>query len=179
MGGEPGDVEEITILNRKLVWSGNEMKDEADPKHAEMISSGVGLDARPKGMDRPSVKETITEVEDEERSEVLDPAEATEYRALAARANYLAADRPDVGYAVKELCRDMSAPRKSSQAKLKRLGRYLLEFPRLGWTYPDGQVEVDMKNIHVFSDSDWAGCIRTRKSTSGGLVILGGVSLNQ
>ncbi len=26
MGGEPGDVEEITILNRKSAWNGNEMK---------------------------------------------------------------------------------------------------------------------------------------------------------
>ncbi len=43
MGGEPGDVEEITILNCKLVWKGSEMKCEADPKHAEMISRGVGL----------------------------------------------------------------------------------------------------------------------------------------
>ncbi len=36
--GEPGEVEEITILSRKLAWKGNEMKYEADPKHAEMIS---------------------------------------------------------------------------------------------------------------------------------------------
>ena len=51
-------------------------------------------------------------------SQVLSPAEATEHRPLAARANYLAADRPDVGCAVKELCPDMAAPRRCSQAKL-------------------------------------------------------------
>ena len=27
--------------------------------------------------------------------------------------------------------------------------------------------------IDVYSDSDWAGCIRTRKSTSGGVMMLG------
>ena len=28
-------------------------------------------------------------------------------------------------------------------------------------------------HIDVYSDTDWAGCIRTRKSTSGGCVMLG------
>ena len=53
LGGEPGDVEEITILNRKLTWRANEMKYEADPKHAEIIERGVGLDA---GTRRPTCR---------------------------------------------------------------------------------------------------------------------------
>ena len=39
----------------------------------------------------------------ESKGEVLNEAEATQFRALAARANYLAADRPDIQYAVKEV----------------------------------------------------------------------------
>ena len=31
-----------------------------------------------------------------------------------------------------------------------------------------------MQKIDVYTDSDWAGCRATRKSTSGGLVLLGG-----
>ena len=42
--------------------------------------------------------------------ELLNDVEATKYRALAARANYLAADRTDIMYAVKEICRSMAAP---------------------------------------------------------------------
>ena len=34
---------------------------------------------------------------------LLGDSEATRYRALAARANYLAADRPDMMYATKEM----------------------------------------------------------------------------
>ena len=30
------------------------------------------------------------------------------------------------------------------------------------------------KSIRVYSDTDWAGCIKTRKSTQGGVVLLGG-----
>ena len=48
LGGEPGDVQDITILNRKLTWKANEMKYEADPKHAEIIERGGGLDGRPR-----------------------------------------------------------------------------------------------------------------------------------
>ena len=41
------------------------MKYEADPKHTELIVRGVGLDARSKGLDRPSIKETVAEIEDD------------------------------------------------------------------------------------------------------------------
>ena len=44
----------------------------------------------------------------------LDPEEATAYRALAARANYLAQDRPDISFASKELCREFAVPNKNS-----------------------------------------------------------------
>ena len=46
------------------------------------------------------------------KGEALNPQEATLYRALAARANYLALDRPDSGFNTEELCRDSSAPAK-------------------------------------------------------------------
>ena len=35
---------------------------------------------------------------------------ATEYKAIVARMNYLAADRPDIAFAVKEAAREMSNP---------------------------------------------------------------------
>ena len=59
----------------------------------------------------------------------------------------------------------------SSWVKLKRLARYLLEHPRLEWEFPcSGEVSPV---VEVFSDSDWGGCRRSRKSTSGGTIDLG------
>ena len=55
--------------------------------------------------------------------------------------------------------------------KMKRLARYLLQLPRTILEYKP-RVEDD-GIIDVYSDSDWAGCIRTRKSTSGGVMVLG------
>lgn len=46
----------------------------------------------------------------EDNELTLSPADATMYRAIAARCNYLAQDRPDIAYSSKELCRKFSIP---------------------------------------------------------------------
>ena len=43
-----------------------------------------------------------------------------------ARPNYLAADRPDLMFATKEVCRGMAKPTHQVWHKLKILGRYLV-----------------------------------------------------
>ena len=43
--------------------------------------------------------------------EELDAASARLYRGVVARLNYIAPDRPDIGFAVKEAARSMSKPR--------------------------------------------------------------------
>ena len=67
--------------------------------------------------------------------EVLSESEKTTFRALAARANYLSLDRPDIQYAAKELCRSFASPTRRDHTKLRRLVRYLLGRPRLVWTF--------------------------------------------
>ena len=109
-------------------------------------------------------------IEEEEKSKGLVGAEATRFRAVAARANYLAADRPDVQYAVKEICRKMAAPVEGDWHKLVRLGRYLKAAPRCIFEY---RWQEGGQAPRGYSDSDWAGCKRTGKSTSGGVVMLG------
>ena len=106
----------------------------------------------------------------EEEKELLEPKQAKEYRALAARANYLATDRADIQYAVKEICRGMANPTRGDWRKLKRLGRFLIGRPRVVISY-GYQSEDEL--LLGFSDSDWAGCKRTARSTSGGVVMKG------
>ena len=64
---------------------------------------------------------------------ILNPEEATGYRAISARGNYLAQDRGDISYATKELCREFSQPTKKSFERLKRVGRYLAGHKRLAY----------------------------------------------
>ena len=100
----------------------------------------------------------------------LSPEDATMYRALAARCNNLSQDRPDIAYSSKELCREFSVPNKTSFQKLKRLTRYLNGLPRLVYRYPWQEFpEV----LDVYADTDFAGCQSTRRSTSGGVALLG------
>ena len=74
-------------------------------------------------------------------------------------------DRSDVQYQVKELCRAMSDPTEADMLMLKRLARYLIGRTRvvIVYKYQDSNGVVD-----VWTDTDYAGCQDTRKSTSGG-----------
>ena len=81
----------------------------------------------------------------------------------------LAADRPDIIYAAKDICRFMAKPSELALPALKRLGRYLRLHPRMVFTLPFQSAS----SIEVYSDTDWAGCVRTRKSTSGGCLMIG------
>ena len=91
------------------------------------------------------------------------------FRALVAWANYLAQDCIDLQFAAKEVCRFMSSPTETSEAAMKRMGRYLLGHKRVVYTYPFQRAE----SIDIYSDTDWSGCPRTRRSTSGGCVMIG------
>ena len=68
----------------------------------------------------------------------LDGPRAAQYASLAARLNYLAMDRPDLLFSVKELMRHMSSPTERRWAGLKRAARYLVGAPRLVADYPWG-----------------------------------------
>ncbi len=115
-------------------------------------------------MATPGEKLTVTD------SPKLGAMEVTRYRSICARINYLAQDRADITYMGKELCRRMSEPTEADWQVLKRLGRYLKGKPRMiqhfGWQAEGAELEVD-------SDTDHAGCVRTRKSTSGGCILYG------
>ena len=93
----------------------------------------------------------------------------TSFRAAAARSNYLSIDRPDCQFASKEICRLMTAPTRRGHASLKRLCRYLVGRPRLVHVFDFQEASC----VHVYTDTDWAGCLRTGKSTSGGSITLG------
>ena len=101
----------------------------------------------------------------------MGPGAAYEHRSVAARLNYLAVDRVDIQFATKELARTMAKPIEGDVLKAKTIGRYLLGTPRLVMRF-DWCDQID--TLSVYSDSDWAGCRNTRKSTSGGVLMFGG-----
>jgi len=130
LGGSPGDDEGVTILNRRVSWRNGAIEYEADSKHAEVIGEGMGLQRDSKGLESPCEKDVVVGGETAEDEE-LPAGEATQFRGMAATANYLALDRTDIQYAAKEVCRCMSKPTGKDREKLKRLARYLLVYSRL------------------------------------------------
>ena len=63
----------------------------------------------------------------------------------------------------------MAAPTELVMAGLKRLGRFVEGRRRLEIYYPWQRAN----RLETYSDTDWAGCVKTRKSTSGGCILLG------
>ena len=67
----------------------------------------------------------------------------------------------------------MSKPILRSWTRLKRLARYLLVNTQTIFRYSANGGESP-SHIDVYSDFDWAGCARTKRSTSGGAMMLAG-----
>jgi hypothetical protein len=162
LGGDKDDLREIRVLNRVLRWTDDGILLEADPRHQEiLVASSPGS-----ALLTPGVKEQLAG----ELAETPLSAQATSvFRSEAARCNDLGVDRPDIAFAAKELCRRMSAPDQASQQALQRLTRYLQGSPRLVYSY----VWQPENDLDVFVDTDFAGCMATRRSTSGGVAIRG------
>ena len=162
--GEKDDHEGL-VLNRVVRWTSTGLEYEADPRQAERLIDDLELDGA-NGVTTPGVKPLVHQLESEQP---LSDKEHTPFRGSGARANYLGPDRPDVIYSAKEVCRGMSAPTDLHQAALKRLGRYLKARPRLVFKFEYQTVT----HIEAYADTDWAGCPRTRRSTSGGCLMVG------
>ena len=79
-------------------------------------------------------------------------------------------DRPEIALASKELCREFAVPSHTSFKKLKSLVRYRVGMPRLVYHY---NFQKPDNTINVYVDTDFAGCKETRRSTSGGAVMIG------
>ena len=107
-------------MNRIVAWHKQKgFSYEADPRHVEILLEQLKLDD-PKPVTTPGTKEEGQTQEN--KDEPLSERDATRYRALVARCNYLAPGRPVLAHAVKELVRSMANPRQggSDQAKKTR-----------------------------------------------------------
>ncbi|GKC74104.1 oligopeptide transporter 3, partial [Tanacetum coccineum] len=82
---------------------------------------------------------------------------------------YLTFTRPDISYAVQQVCLFMHDPREPHFSALKRILRYV----RGTLSYGLQLYSSMTSSLVAYSDADWAGCPSTRRSTSGYCVFLG------
>nr|GEX16109.1 copia protein [Tanacetum cinerariifolium] len=102
------------------------------------------------------------------------PVDQTDYRSKIGSLKYLTSSRPDIVQAICFCARYQSRPTEKHLKEVKRIFRYLRGTVNMGLWYPKGS----SFELTAFSDADHAGCIDTRKSTSGGIQFLGDKLIN-
>nr|GEV15968.1 hypothetical protein [Tanacetum cinerariifolium] len=101
------------------------------------------------------------------------PVDQTKYRSMVRALMYLTASRPDIMHATCYCARYQAKPTEKHLTAVKRIFRYLKDTINMGlWYLKDTSFELT-----AFLDSDQAGCLDSRKSTSGGIQFLGGDKL--
>ncbi|CAN0870467.1 Retrovirus-related Pol polyprotein from transposon TNT 1-94 [Linum grandiflorum] len=93
----------------------------------------------------------------------------TLYRRLVGSLVYLTSTRPDLSYAVQVVSQFLSDPRMPHQQVVFRILRYLQGTRDHGLFFP-ARCEF---RLTAYADADYAGCIDTRRSTSGWCVAFG------
>ena len=164
LGVDRGEAREGRFLGRTIRVQPWGVEIEADQKLVNSLltdwdpSESAGVDT-PGQKDLPEQSETP-----------MSKSEAALFRRGAAQLNYLAQDRLDLSYASKEVARHMARPTLGAEAHLRRVVRYLRRYPRWVVTY---EWQGAPGGVTAFTDSDWGGCVRTRRSTSGGALLHG------
>ena len=72
---------------------------------------------------------------------------------------------------MKGLSKEISSPKQESMGTLKRSARYLKDRPRVVMKL---RYQQEVKGVSVWTDTDFAGCVKSRKSISAGVIQLGG-----
>ena len=155
----------IVILNCLVTWTDKGIEMEADPRHVDLLLQEVGCEGSK--VTTPLIKERIEEAL---TSEELDEETSAMYRSASMRLAYLSQDRPDLLVLGKELAKGLKRPTQAHLQMLKRGVRYLRSHPRMIHLFPN---QKQFTSLELWVDADHAGCIRSRKSTTGTVLQLG------
>jgi hypothetical protein len=132
-------------------------------KYAEEIIERAGMSS---SNPSPTLVDTKAKLSISSGNSYHDP---TEYRSLAGALQYLTFTRPDISYAVQQICLFMHDPRTKHMSALKRIIRYIKGTVDFGLhLYPSS-----VHKLISYTDTDWGGCPDTKRSTSGYCVYLG------
>ncbi|CAK9097534.1 Retrovirus-related Pol polyprotein from transposon TNT 1-94 [Includes: Protease [Durusdinium trenchii] len=158
-------IHSISVLNRLVTWTEKGIEMEADPRHVQLVLQQLNLEAA-----TPVATPLVKTKPGEENDTPLSTSEAATYRSTAMRLGYLSLDRPDLLRTVRELAKGLEEPTMHHWSMLKRAARYLRGCARLVQLIPH---QNSFTTVLGWSDSDHAGCVRSRKSTTGTVIQLG------
>ena len=157
---------EVRFLNRVIRWvvppfgkAPERIEIEADPRHSELLIKNFGLQTNSKGVNTPGERTRNSSCIIK-----LSPQDSTSYRSDVMRLANLSVDRIELQLASKEFARSRAEPTTADVEALKRCIRFLLKSPRCIQSFE--RQETVPKQITCYSDSNFAGCLQSRKSTS-------------
>nr|GEZ68537.1 hypothetical protein [Tanacetum cinerariifolium] len=103
------------------------------------------------------------------KSESDSPVNVHLYKSMIGSLMYLTASRPDIMFTVSACSMHQVTPTTSNLEAVKKIFKYLKGQPKLGLWYPKESPLV----LEAYSDSDYAGANKDRKSITGGCQFLG------
>ena len=172
LGPADDEVKSLKFLGRTIAYTPAGLEWEGDKKHCVAFFQKLGVDPKTlSGVQTPGAKVDNEKGVSEGKTGIpLSAADAKLYRGCVALLNYMSQDRADLSVASKEVSKNMASPTSIDWAPVKRVARYLSVHPRCVSLFP---WQMQVAKVSAYTDSDWAGDIRTRKSTSGGCLLRG------
>nr|GEX61724.1 copia-type polyprotein [Tanacetum cinerariifolium] len=113
-----------------------------------------------------------TRISGDKEGRKVDP---TRFKQLVGSLMYLTATRPDITYGVSLISRYMESPTEMHWCAAKRILRYIQGTTEFGILYKRGG---EKSTLVAYSDSDFAGDLDDRKSTSGSVFLLAGGAIS-
>ena len=170
--GRKDSIQEVSHLRRTLRWTDKGIEWEHDGKHIDRVIQFTGL-AHGSKVTTPLVRERLEDGQDMYGTDTdldIEPGEVTGYRSCSMTVAYVAQDRTDLQRTVRELAKGLSQPKQRHMMMLKRCARYLKFAPVLVQVF---RYQPKFDTCDAYTDSDYAGCLRTRKSTTGVVIMYG------
>ena len=148
----PGQGTEAKIVKRVMSWSPASFTWKANPKHARDLIAWAGLEQTKAAATSPGTAATTKTMRNAlvelpwERAKAVLSAGGT--------AAYLAMDRPDIANSIRRANQDIAKPKVRTEARLKRVARYLLGELELIWAFPYHEMPT---KLVVRTDANWTG----------------------
>ena len=156
-----GEVTEGKHLGRTIRWSPQGFEWESNSKHVEDMFELCGLKLGSKGAPTPITKATGRGRRDID--DTLNKTDAQTFRQAAGTGLYMSIDRPLLQFAMSVVMSGKSETKVVHQLQVVRVAPYVLQHPGKTWLFG---CQADPKTLYVYTDTDWAADLLTRKSVS-------------
>ena len=148
----PGQGTEAKIVKRVLSWSPAGFTWKGNPKHARDLIAWAGLEQSKAATPSPGTAATAKTMRNALGELSWDRAKAVSL--AGGTATSLALDRPDIVCSIRRANQDIAKPKVRTEARLKRVARYLLGEPELIWTFLSQNM---LSKLVVRTDANWTG----------------------